>query len=124
MSDEHAAHHVNYFMVFIALCVCTALSVMFDLIDISNKLVLIVLVLGVAVAKALFVMTYFMHLKFEGRWKFVLLAPTIILAIGVPLALLPDVGLHYYHLEIPQNDPSVSVSHHGETEPSTEHNGH
>jgi cytochrome c oxidase subunit 4 len=111
-------------MVFIALCCCTALSVVFDLIDISNKMVLIVLVLGVAVAKALFVMAYFMHLKFEGRWKYVLLAPTIILAIGVPLALLPDIGLHYYNVDIPQNDPSVSVSSHGETEQPAETNGH
>ena len=124
MSDENAAHHANYLMVFVALCGCTALSVMFDVIEISNKLVLIVLVLGVAVAKALFVMTYFMHLKFEGRWKYVLLSPTIILAIGIPLALLPDIGLHYYHVIIPQNDPSVSVSHHTETEHSTENNGH
>jgi cytochrome c oxidase subunit 4 len=124
MSDEHAAHHVNYLMVFVALCVCTALSVVFDVIEIPNKLVLIVLVLGVAVAKALFVMTYFMHLKFEGRWKFVLLTPTIILAIGVPLALMPDVGLHYYYVDIPQNDPSTTVSQHVETEQPAENNGH
>ena len=124
MSDENATHHVNYLMVFVALCGCTALSVIFDVIEIGNKLVLIVLVLGVAVAKALFVMTYFMHLKFEGRWKFVLLTPTIILAIGIPLALLPDIGLHYYYVDIPQNDPSVTVSHHSETEQPAENNGH
>ena len=52
----------------------------------------LVLVLSVATAKALFVMMYFMHLKFEGRWKYVLLSPTVILAIGLPLALLPDIG--------------------------------
>ena len=76
-----------------------------------------------AVAKALCVMAFFMHLKFEGRWKFVLLSPTIILAIGIPLALLPDVGLHYYSVDIPQNDPSASVSHHGGTEQPAENNG-
>ena len=103
MTDTHASHHANYFLVFVALFICTLLSIFFDVIHISNKAVLIVLVLGVATAKALFVMSYFMHLKFEGNWKFVLLAPTIILAIGLPMALLPDIGQHYYLYAAPQS---------------------
>ena len=102
MADAHK-HHVNYLLVFLALCVCTALSVIFDVVDIENKMVLIVLVLSIATAKALFVMSYFMHLKFEGRWKYVLLAPTVILAMGLPLALLPDIGVHYYISDAPQD---------------------
>jgi cytochrome c oxidase subunit IV len=102
MSDEHNTHHVNYLLIFITLCGCTLLSIIFDVVEISNKGVLITLVLGVAVAKALFVMLFFMHLKFEGNWKFVLLAPTTILAIGLPLALLPDIGVHYYTVASPQ----------------------
>jgi cytochrome c oxidase subunit 4 len=47
-------------------------------------------------------MLFFMHLLFERAWKYVLLAPTIILAIGIPLALLPDIGLHYYTEDVPQ----------------------
>jgi DNA-directed RNA polymerase specialized sigma54-like protein len=43
-----------------------------------------------------------MHLKFERNWKYVLLAPTICLALGIPLALLPDVGVHYYAVSAPQ----------------------
>ena len=128
MPDEHTHHHVNYFRIFIFLCILTALSWFFDEMYarkiIESKAFIIAAVLAVALAKALFVMAYFMHLKFEGRWKFVLLAPTIILAIGIPLALLPDVGLHYYQVDIPQNDPSISVSSHGETEQSAENNGH
>ena len=102
MSDEHGHHHVNYLVIFLILCVCTGMSVAFDLLDISNKLFLICLVLGVAVAKALFVMMYFMHLKFEGKWKYVLLAPTIILACSIPLTLLPDISVHYYAVAAPQ----------------------
>ena len=128
MSDEHTLHHANDFRIFVFLCILTALSWFFDEMQtrkiIETKAFIITAVLAVAVAKALFVMMYFMHLKFEGRWKFVLLTPTIILAIGIPLALLPDVGLHYYHVDIPQNDSSVSVSHHGETEQAAENNGH
>ncbi len=100
MSDNH--HYVNYLTIFIALCVCTALSVIFDVVDIKSKVVVAVLVLAVACAKALFVLIFFMHLKFEGRWKFILLAPTTILAIGLPLAMLPDIGMHYYTVVNPQ----------------------
>jgi cytochrome c oxidase subunit 4 len=102
MADHQAAHHVRYGLIFAALCVCTGLSVVFDLVSFESKAVIIVLVLAVAVAKALFVMLYFMHLKFEGNWKYVLLAPTVILAIGLPMALLPDIGLHYYDPHAPQ----------------------
>lgn len=125
MSDDHA-HHVNYFMVFVALCVCTALSVLFDVIQLESKFVVIVLVLAVATAKALFVMMFFMHLKFEGKWKFVLLAPTVILAIGLPLALLPDVGLHYYNVSNPQmhedpdDYPALHPEEHTESHPEPE----
>lgn len=114
MSDEHAAlpaaehvvheehhHYVNYWAIFGALCVLTFISYMAD--ELGNKgVVLTFIVLAVAVAKALFVMMYFMHLKFEGQWKFVLLAPTIILAMAIPAALMPDIGSHYYDYDVPQ----------------------
>ena len=103
MTDEHAQHHhVNYFVIFVALCVLTGLSVLTDVVDINNYLVLVVIVMAVAAAKALCVMMFFMHLKFEGRWKYVLLTPTVILACGIPLALLPDIGVHYYPVDVPQ----------------------
>src|SRR4051794_2827257 len=107
--QHSVGHHVWYFGVFAALCVLTGLSVLFDMLHIGERTiaginpVLAVLVLSVATAKALFVMMFFMHLKFEGRWKYLLLAPTVILAIGLPLALLPDIGAHYYTTDVPQN---------------------
>ncbi len=124
--DSHAPHHVWYFGVFGALCVLTAVSVMCDLFDIKGKefhgfnLVLAALVLSVATAKALFVMTYFMHLKFEGRWKFLLLSPTVILALGLPLALIPDVGAHYYTTDVPQNSAKVTERSHSQLETTSE----
>ena len=98
---HHEHHHVNYWLIFIALCICTVISVVFDLIELDRRLIA-VLVLAVAVAKAQFVMRYFMHLKFEGAWKYVLLLPTAILACGLPLALAPDIGMHYYRTDVPQ----------------------
>ena len=72
--------------------------------------VLAVIVLAIASAKALCVMLYFMHLKFERNWKYVLLAPTFVLACGLPLALLPDVGVHYYDIDVPQNSIADRVA--------------
>ena len=120
---ENGHHSAPYAAVFGALCVCTGLSFAFDFVKI-NHTVVIVLVMSIAVAKALFVLTYFMHLKFEGNWKLVLLAPTAILAIGLPLALMPDIGINYYDSLAPQvdYDEGHAAGEHGEghTEPSGE----
>ncbi len=132
--SHHGGHsHVNYFGIFIALCVCTGISVVFDLVPLSRSVVA-VLVLAVAVAKAQFVMRYFMHLKFEGKWKFVLLLPTAILACGIPLALAPDIGLHYYtptqvqarvvHQHTGGHGHSEAEDGEGETDPPAEDGEH
>ncbi len=101
--NDHGTHHVNYLAIFFVLCGCTAASVAFDLLSFSSQYITIVLVLSVAVAKALCVMMFFMHLKFEGNWKYVLLAPTTILALGLPAALFPDIGVSYYKNTAPQS---------------------
>ena len=129
MSDPYApaidhAHeenhpYVNYWMIFGILCVLTVISFLAD--EIGNKgLVLAIVVLAVAVAKALFVMLYFMHLKFEGPWKYVLLAPTIVLALAIPAALMPDIGSHYYDVVAPQLAEDDAPAH-GDTPHATDH---
>jgi cytochrome c oxidase subunit 4 len=123
---EHAAHdehhpHVNYWYIFYALCVLTGLSIVADVARENSTLVNLTgthyaailtcfVVLAVATAKALFVMLYFMHLKFEGKWKFVLLTPTIVLAMAIPAALMPDIGSHYYDYEVPQLEPEEDAA--------------
>ena len=100
--DDHASHGAAYLRVFIALCVFTAISVIADLVHLPNKYLLGAIVLAVAVAKALCVMMFFMHLKFERAWKYLLLAPTIILALALPLSLRPDIGETYYVQDVQQ----------------------
>jgi caa(3)-type oxidase subunit IV len=124
MSQDDHGHQVNYLVIFLVLCVCTALSVAFDILAFS-KPVTIVLVIAIACAKAMCVMMFFMHLKFEGNWKFILLAPTTILALGLPLALMPDVGVAYYQSTAPQTTKwadeiaQYEATHHDES--SAEH---
>lgn len=99
---EHHSHGRTYFLVFCALCVFTLMSIAADAFHIPNKNVLRAIILTVATSKALCVMMYFMHLKFEGPWKYLLLAPTFILAFTIPFALAPDVGMTYYTRDVPQ----------------------
>jgi cytochrome c oxidase subunit 4 len=117
MSDSHAQHTAPYKAIFIALCICTVASILADVYKPDSKALLIVIVLAIATVKALFVMAFFMHLKFEGKWKYVLLAPTIILACGIPLALTPDIGVHYYIDVAPQFEQKAQASDATEHEP-------
>lgn len=109
---EHAHHDVKYIAVFIALCILTGVSVLADVIEGLPYAVKVVLVLSISTAKALCVMLFFMHLKFEGAWKYILLAPTTILAIGLPIALMPDVATRYYISAVPQDaDYEEAMAH-------------
>jgi cytochrome c oxidase subunit 4 len=100
--DHEVSHGAAYFRVFLALCVFTAISVAADVVHLPSKVMLGAIVLSVAVAKALCVMMFFMHLKFERAWKYLLLAPTIILAFALPLSLRPDIGETYYTPDVQQ----------------------
>lgn len=103
MSDEHhESHFGTYVTIFLVLCVFTGLSWLADIMHLANHAVLTVIVLAIASAKALCVMAVFMHLKFERAWKYLLLAPTLILASAIPFALAPDVAMHYYTTDVPQ----------------------
>jgi len=111
--EDHSHGHVSYIIVFFALMVFTAISIVADVIHIPNEAIKIVIVMAVAVAKATCVLLFFMHLKFEGNWKYILLAPTTILAIGLPIALMPDVATSYYISDVPQrHDYEEYLEHH------------
>jgi cytochrome c oxidase subunit 4 len=119
MAEEHETHHhVHYGWIFAALCVCTLLSIAVDLgRGTLGKTLLASAVMGVACVKALLVLLNFMHLRFEGPWKFVLLGPTTVLAMAVPFALAPDITYHYYTVQVPQTiEPQPA--HHGADEAS------
>lgn len=121
--DEHEHHAVNYTLIFGFLCVCTLLSIIFDLLKEQLAYpVLLVLIMGVAVSKATFVLLYFMHIKFERAWKYVLLAPTAVLACALPFALAPDIAFHYYNVAAPQRE-IAAAEHHGAPGHATEGHG-
>ena len=53
--------------------------------------------MAVSCTKAMLVILFFMHLKWEANWKWVLTIPASMMSLLLVLALVPDVGrrMHY-----------------------------
>lgn len=89
--DGGHSSEADYIKIFFALGFLTAVELGCVFLPVSKIAIIIMLVL-LAFVKAAMVGMYFMHLKFEGRWKHVLLVPPMILAVVLIFALMPDVG--------------------------------
>ncbi len=92
-ADVHAGPHFNAWAVLIALVVLTAVSWLSEVVNVGPPLGT-VLIYGVAIAKALCVLGFFMHLKYEKGWKWVLIVPPLVMAILLVFALVPDIVFH------------------------------
>ena len=80
---ETTAHkHPNYILIWVYLAVLTAVEVGVAFVSQFSKTTLLIILLFLAVWKALLVALYFMHLKFE-TWNLRLIA-----IIPIPLALI------------------------------------
>jgi cytochrome c oxidase subunit 4 len=53
--------------------------------------------MAVSCTKAMLVILFFMHLKWEANWKWILTVPASLMSILLVLALVPDVGLRFIH---------------------------
>jgi cytochrome c oxidase subunit 4 len=105
--DHHGPTSTQpYLVVFAALCAFTLVSFVVNYFVRDAKLAAgtgFVLILGVAVIKALMVVIYFMHLKWDwGRLYFIII-PALVLAPMLVFALLPDLVLYWKNLvqEVP-----------------------
>jgi cytochrome c oxidase subunit 4 len=95
--DTHQGHGGLgvYMMVFVSLCILTLLSFL-----VGNSAVLRekapqvmwAAMMAVSCAKAMLVMLFFMHLKWEANWKYVLTVPASMMSLFLVLMLVPDVG--------------------------------
>ena len=94
-----AVHHkVHYLMIFYTLVILTIVTVLVALHRFDNELVNVLLALLVASVKAMFVATYFMHLKFEGKLIYLVLAVPIVLTVILVASLMPDIGRGIHHI--------------------------
>jgi cytochrome c oxidase subunit 4 len=105
MGHPHGAEHapVNvrvYIMVAIALVFLTACSYWTytpfwpfgDSVAIKR-----LWMMAVSCTKAMLVILFFMHLKWEANWKWIVTVPASMMSLLLILALIPDVGLRMRH---------------------------
>ena len=95
--ERHVESHAPYLKVFWSLLVLTVLEYGYAKM-LEGKISFATLVAGLmvlAVTKAFLVGLYFMHLKFEGRWIYLMLVPVGFLAVVVVLGLTPDIAAHH-----------------------------
>jgi caa(3)-type oxidase subunit IV len=130
--DEQHAHGglAQYIYVFVALCVLTSMSFFTyssywpfpNQPNIGRSFMM-----AVSCTKALLVILFFMHVKYEANWKYVLTIPAAFMSLFLLLALVPDIGMRSswiseerrQHMAEPRTDHASPVVHHDDA-----HQGH
>jgi cytochrome c oxidase subunit 4 len=94
--QEHGHAGVGkYVVVFIALCVLTAISFAVgnsESLRHNSPGTMWAAMMAVSCAKAMLVILFFMHMLWEANWKYVLTIPASMMSIFLLLMLIPDVG--------------------------------
>jgi cytochrome c oxidase subunit IV len=98
-ADHAAEHHGGirkYIYVFLALCVLTGASFFtyssywpFH----ETPQIGWAFMMAVSCTKAMLVILFFMHVKYEANWKYVLTIPCAFMSIFLILMLVPDIGM-------------------------------
>ena len=120
----------KYIYVFIALCVLTSAS-FFTYSDYwpfkDQPKIGWAFMMAVSCTKAMLVILFFMHVKYEANWKYVLTIPAAFMSIFLVLALVPDIGLRSHWLSEERQqymaDPRSTVKpahRHGDARPSND----
>jgi cytochrome c oxidase subunit 4 len=105
-APDHGAHGEHqggvrlYVMVAIALVVLTSFSYathlpLWSSVFGDSLAIKRVWMMAVSCTKAMLVILFFMHLKWEANWKWVLTVPASLMSVLLVLALIPDVALRY-----------------------------
>jgi len=93
--DDHGGL-TKYIYVFIALCVLTGASFFtYSSLWPFHKTPQVgwTFMMAVSCTKAMLVILFFMHVKYEANWKYVLTIPAGFMSIFLMLMLVPDVGM-------------------------------
>lgn len=99
VSRPHAHHKVNYLAIFFTLLALTVVTVAVAMVHIESELVKVLVALLIACIKAWFVLTYFMHLKFEGKLIYVITVVPCVLSVLIVTALIPDIVMTLPHMK-------------------------
>jgi cytochrome c oxidase subunit IV len=100
--EEHTEHTHGglgkYIVVFFLLCFATGLSFLtftswWPFKGEANRHITWTFMMAVSCFKAMLVILFFMHVKYEANWKYVLTIPAGMMSVFLVLMLIPDVGL-------------------------------
>jgi cytochrome c oxidase subunit 4 len=105
MTSAHK--HPNYIGVFWWLLALTILEVGVIFMPMARLLIAILLV-GMAMSKAALVAMYFMHLKFERRTLGLIAITPLLLCVLLIFALLPDLSATPHRSTAPAEAPAAS----------------
>ncbi len=135
---DHDEHHAppgsgKYWTVFILLVVLTTVSFAvgnWQSLRENSPQVMWAAMMAVSCAKAMLVILFFMHLKWEANWKYVLTIPASIMSIFLLLMLVPDIGLRTRNYaserwlySAPPVAPHASAGHEGKAHPPADEGG-
>ena len=126
-SDDHGI--AKYLYVFAALCMLTGAS-FFTYSDYwpfkETPHIGWAFMMSVSCTKAMLVILFFMHIKYEANWKYVLTVPAAFMSIFLTLMLVPDIGMRErfaseerrLHMALPRQtddnqNPHAGSSHQG-----------
>jgi cytochrome c oxidase subunit 4 len=82
--------HAPYLKVWAGLAILTAVEYFYALFFKDHFALLVAGLLTLAIVKASMVGWYFMHLKFEKPWVYILIVPALAMAVFLTTALVPD----------------------------------
>ncbi|MCA9126246.1 MAG: cytochrome C oxidase subunit IV family protein [Planctomycetales bacterium] len=101
-SENHGSLVRITLTVFIALCILTCASLLTYTDFWQERVPLTVgraVMMAVSITKAFLVSTFFMHLWWEARWKYVVTLPAMCVSTLLCLALVPDIGKRTVHYD-------------------------
>ena len=108
---EHAhKEHPKYMRIFWILLVLTIAEVAVVYMPLP-KIVIALLLIGMACSKALYVALYFMHLKFEKRTLMIIALTPFIICVFLVFMLLPDLMASARHEGLKAESQVVDTSH-------------
>ena len=108
---EHAhKEHPKYMRIFVILIILTVAEVAVVYMPLP-KIVIALLLIGMACSKALYVALYFMHLKFEQRTLMIIALTPFIICVFLVFMLLPDLMASARHEGLKAESQVVDTSH-------------
>ena len=81
--------------------------------------------MAVSCGKAMLVILFFMHLKWEANWKYVLTIPAGMMSVFLVCMLIPDIGMRMQRYSEERIIHAASVQTHGDEHGAEDHgDGH